>query len=261
MPWNSFAIREYRIGHETCYSLGMNHDYLVYALCEPDAPTNVRYVGLTIRGIESRYKEHIDFKEENSHFWVNRWIAKLRRDGKVPVFRILESGFSSYYDLKEAEKGYIAQYRRLGYRLTNATDGGEGSWGFKHTPETRKILSEKAKLRPKRPYIPHSAETRKKISEKNKGKKQSPESRAKMCISRVGKTPSLGMRHTDEWKDEARNSKRAYWPIVDSDGVVYKNAKDAARTLGLTSREIRRAIKDGRTIRRVNKKFQRLPRQ
>ena len=74
-------------------------------------------------------------------------------------------------------------------------------YGHKHTEETKRILSEKAKNRPKVFGRFHSEETRKKISQSrkgiksnrdysnpwNKGKKHTPETIEKMRLAKLGK--------------------------------------------------------------------------
>ena len=62
----------------------------------------------------------------------------------------------------------IDKYRRLNYKLTNMTDGGEGVSGYKHTKETKKLLGELNKKR----IV--TEETRKKISLIWKDKKRKP---------------------------------------------------------------------------------------
>lgn len=46
--------------------------------------------------------------------------------------------------MNEYERLYISQYRECGIELLNLTEGGEGSKGYKHTDEARKIMKAKA---------------------------------------------------------------------------------------------------------------------
>jgi group I intron endonuclease len=46
--------------------------------------------------------------------------------------------------MNEYERLYISQYRDCGIELLNLTEGGEGSKGYKHTDEARKIMKAKA---------------------------------------------------------------------------------------------------------------------
>lgn len=70
---------------------------------------------------------------------------------------------------KEIE--FIKMYKDLGYCETNFSDGGEGPSGFKHSEETKTILSEKSKQNNPRYWLSkkRSPETNKKISESKKG--------------------------------------------------------------------------------------------
>lgn len=85
--------------------------------------------------------------------------------------------------------------------IENQRGSKNNHYGYKHTKETKRILSEKAKNRPKVYGRLHSEETRKKISQSrkgikpnrdysnpwNKGKKHSPETIEKMRLAKLGK--------------------------------------------------------------------------
>lgn len=66
------------------------------------------------------------------------------------------------------EMELIDKYRRLNYKLTNLTDGGEGVSGYRHTKETKKLLGELNKKR----IV--TEETRKKLGLVWKDKKRKP---------------------------------------------------------------------------------------
>ena len=71
--------------------------------------------------------------------------------------------------------------------LHNRTDGGDGISGYKHTPETKKSLSD---MKTGRKRKPHSEETKRKISQANKGRIVSEETRKKLSEMQKGKTLS-----------------------------------------------------------------------
>lgn len=213
----------------------LNYDFVVYALCEPDSPTEVRYIGESIGGAEERFLEHIyaSKDEDRAHYHVYRWITKLRREGKVPVLRTLEAGFESEKELKEAEKGYIAQYRMLGYRLTNMTDGGEGTTGYKHTLQTRVEIAIS------------NMETSSKSSVSRKGPRKKP-----------AKKPKISLELRLKMKERAKNNK--YAPsvkIIDSDGVSYHSLKAAAEANGVSRFGIKHSIKKCQPMFCLNKTF------
>ena len=79
-----------------------------------------------------------------------------------------------------AEQELIDQYRRLGFQLVNATDGGEGMTGHKMAPEV--IERRAAKQRgQKRPHV----------SEKLKGVLKTEAHKLAMSLSRIGKPLSV----------------------------------------------------------------------
>lgn len=97
--------------------------------------------------------------------------------------------------LVEQEK--IDQLRRLGYKLCNLTDGGDGVSGLKFSSESLKKLSEshkgirlsqetRDKLSKIRTGIPKTEEQKRKISLANKGKKKTPH-QVKSMIERLSK--------------------------------------------------------------------------
>ena len=71
--------------------------------------------------------------------------------------------------------------------LRNKTNGGDGISGYKHTPETRKNLSD---MKTGKKRKPHSEETKKKISQANKGRCVSEATRKKLSEIQKGKTLS-----------------------------------------------------------------------
>ncbi len=56
---------------------------------------------------------------------------------------VIESGLGDSW--KEAEKRWVAHYRAQGSRLTNLTDGGDGTLGIVRSEETRKKMSAASK--------------------------------------------------------------------------------------------------------------------
>lgn len=95
------------------------------------------------------------------------------------------------------ERSLIKQFSELGFKLSNLTDGGEGTSGYKHSEEANRknSLSHIGKL--------HTEETKRRISEAGKGRKLSPEHRQallKALIGHVGwyaKTPEALARQRD----------------------------------------------------------------
>lgn len=79
---------------------------------------------------------------------------------------------------KEKEKEFITLYgkKQCGGLLVNLTNGGDGTLGYIHTEETRKILSK-----------PRTEEYKKKLSVAKKGIKLSQQTKEKMRIAQTGR--------------------------------------------------------------------------
>lgn len=162
--------------------------------------------------------------DENTIFYVGKGCeyrhTTLTNRNKYWHNIVNKCGFSSeilYENLDEEfalliEIELIDKYRRLGFKLTNLTDGGEGVSGYKHTEETRKKIGEKSKnriateetkkklsntLSGKKRKNPFSEEHRKKLSEAAKKQKRIPfseETKHKISSSLKGKKRTLEQR-------------------------------------------------------------------
>jgi hypothetical protein len=97
----------------------------IYVLKDP-RNNKVRYVGQTTRPLKKRLRQHI--AEKSSTYKCN-WIQSLRRDGVKPIIALIQE-VPYYDDWRVWEAFWIKLYRDLGYRLVNATDGGEGATGY-----------------------------------------------------------------------------------------------------------------------------------
>lgn len=184
---------------------------MIYALIDPETRL-CRYVGKTKGRSCQRLKSHISDARRNTAVPRFRWINKLALSGKCPEVIDLEETTDNGW--QEAEQFWIAYMRALGSPLLNATDGGDGIHGHKHSAETRakqrvaafRLLADEdlAKRRSeslKRAFsspevriavserlkISHSRpEVRAKISEKAKAYASLPEVRQRMSERRKG---------------------------------------------------------------------------
>jgi len=144
----------------------------IYNLTTPDG--EIRYVGKTASCVKKRLMRHIADARRGGKGHKCYWIRTLLSRGEEPGLYVIGE-VPGNGDL--AEQICIGAARALGARLTNATDGGEGTPGVRVSAETRAKLSEAHKGRGR------SAETRAKIATANKGRKRSAATRAKMSES------------------------------------------------------------------------------
>lgn len=142
------------------------------------------YVGKTERSLEQRWKEHV----RNA----------LAEKAEMPLYAAIRKHGPETFELKvlqectdpgaldEAEKRWIAELGTFskGY---NATLGGDGIRGYRHTPETRAKMSESRRGARNHNYGknwgrrgPHSEESKRKISEAKKGSHHTEEVRKKI---------------------------------------------------------------------------------
>ena len=184
----------------------------IYLLTEPDGGVG-RYVGQTV-DLKRRFIQHLYPYDETHN---TNWIKSLLRQGKKPGMEILAIIDAENAD--DAEKAYIAAFKMMGFKLTNGTDGGDGTRGrkasektrqkmsesrkgVKATKETRRKMSEAAKNR--------SEETCQKISETLRGRKHTEESCRKMSEAQKGR------KHTEAHKAKIRGKKNVHAKMTDA---------------------------------------------
>lgn len=112
-------------------------------------------------------------------------VAKCGGQDKILISRYLVSSETFAFEL---EKGLIKTLRRMGYKLCNLTDGGDGVTGYKHDPEFVKRHAEMIRGRKRTP------ETRAKHSATMKELASTSEWRQKMSEAHMGHTVSLETR-------------------------------------------------------------------
>lgn len=161
------------------------NDFYVYEHWRPDT-NQCFYVG------KGRGNRSHRFKNRNKYWQCV--VGKLRRnDAEVEVRLVFVGLTNEEAATKEVER--IAYWRSLGVVLTNATDGGDGSKGYKHTKEARVKISmllrgnKRAKGNKNGLGYKHSEEVRAMMSEALKGNKYG-----------VGNKSNLGRSLPDETK-------------------------------------------------------------
>lgn len=161
--------------------------YYIYVLIDP-RDSRIRYVGQTVN-IKQRYKNHCIIHRSKDH--RSHWLNNLRSLNLKPIMQIVEECDESTW--AERETYWIRHYRDLGCGLVNATEGGEGISGLKHSEEAKRKMGDihRGKI--------ISEDHRRKISEANRGKTRSEETKRKMSEAHKGeKNPYYGKTHSKE---------------------------------------------------------------
>lgn len=151
-----------------------------------------KYVGQSINP-EVRYKQH--FKDaRNDNLLFHNALTKYGEEGFI--FEIIEENIP-LNTISDREKYWIAELNTKKPNGYNLTDGGEGTFGYKHTDESKIKMSET-----KKGVFTHfqSEETRNKISESNKGREPSD-----YCIQRIKETRT-GTHLSEETKKKLSES-------------------------------------------------------
>lgn len=169
----------------------------IYALTEPDG--EVRYIGKTVGTLRHRFNMHLSHARPGKKAYVARWIRGLLLKNMKPGIIIIEQCDG---DGCERERFHIAKGRNDGLRLTNLTDGGEGSPGNVHPAEVREKIRQKLTGRTRseshcmalREAFKHRKMTPQWIANAaagKRGKKHSPEWIEKCRLARIGKKLNL----------------------------------------------------------------------
>ena len=179
-----------------------------------------------------KYYVYVHMKPSGEPFYVgkghgNRWLA-VRRRNKHHTRCLNKYGLEAlivFDGLEESvalrkESEVIKAFREQGYALANYTDGGQGSSGYKHTPEALQKMREAStgktysresidKGIESRKYYRHSEETKNRISAAHKGKTFSEESKRKMSDSQKARAsedgyvnPRKGVKLSDSTKEK-----------------------------------------------------------
>lgn len=160
------------------------------------------YIGKSILP-EKRWNDHLSIArtgklKDGTFQALHAAIKKYKQENFL--FIILNEHMSEQEALLE-EKLLIKLAKDNGDKIYNLTDGGEGVSGYKHTSETRKILSEKAKGR----II--SDETKLKQSKTMTGRIRSEQHCNSISKVKTGiPNPGVGIKNAIRFRGEKSNS-------------------------------------------------------
>jgi group I intron endonuclease len=172
----------------------------IYTLSHP-ITNEIRYVGKTSSPLEERLRKHL-LKHDNTY--RDNWITSLVKNNLRPKIELLDE--CDYNDWRWTEKYWILQFKIWGFKLTNICEGGLGSNGMKHKPESiekMRIASIGNKYRQGKIFSNESIE---KIRLGNLNKKIKPESIEKMKKSKLGISTGIGRKHTVDHINNIINS-------------------------------------------------------
>ena len=141
-----------------------------------------KYVGQTIQPLKKRFQEHAKCKKSAP---ISRAIRKY---GKENFYCGVIKSCASKEELDYWEKFYIAVLKTKVPYGYNRTDGGEGTIGYRHTPECRAKLSAEKTGEKNHFFGKHlSEEHRASIKMALTGKTRSPEHCKNLSLSKLGK--------------------------------------------------------------------------
>ncbi len=180
----------------------------MYKLKDP-ITNEIRYVGKTKKSLTKRLYEHLTKRNLIPNNHKNNWIKKLLKSQVKPKIELLEIVNENNWIEKEIY--WIKYLKSTGCKLTNTSDGGEGSFGYKMKKES----------------VQKSLQTRK----KNGSLKRSDE-----CKELISKS-KLGKKLTEEHKEAVAKKLRKIVFQCDLDGNVIKEwegIRVCARALNLS---------------------------
>lgn len=238
--------------------MSSSRTWFIYTLSDPRTH-EVRYVGVTFR-LRQRFTEHVSRAQEQTTYKAN-WIKQLLREELRPILTVVDQGTGNWV---MAEQNWINYYRNLGARLTNLTDGGEGTPGYVPSEELRGKWRKQRRGKTYKGIRPggmtgktHSASARAKIAEAGRNRKHTEESRAKLSAQKKGKplpmatvqasiTVRLGRPLTEEHKSKIAATTKNRKPVECIEtGEQYASITAVARVLGVTESSVYQALRKG----------------
>lgn len=115
----------------------MTRCYVYFLICPVQQLP--RYTGISIRP-GKRLVGHLKEIHGNKQTHKANWLRWLYSRGQYPKLRIIGT-FDSIEEAKSAEVFFIADGRTRNWPLTNATHGGDGTFGHTHSADSKRKMS------------------------------------------------------------------------------------------------------------------------
>jgi len=114
----------------------MSNVIYIYGLFHPET-NELRYIGKT-NNLKMRLQSHIDYaRSKRKQRPVSDWINSLIKNGIKPIIRQIE--LCNNKNWIEREMFWIKEYKHIGARILNLTDGGESNTGYIYSTELIEI--------------------------------------------------------------------------------------------------------------------------
>lgn len=159
--------------------------HCVYVLWDTEE-SNIRYVGLSVN-VRSRFNGHLSNAIQPHHPAYNThksaWIRKCLRDNVKVGYTVIGT-CATLAEANALEIRMITSYKKLGFKLTNTTTGGDGATGAPRSEAHRKSIGDA------RRGTKASEKTREKLREAHKGRVISEKTRERMSATHTGRKNS-----------------------------------------------------------------------
>lgn len=146
----------------------------IYGLIDPESGL-IRYVGKSIRPAQ-RLQNHMNEKPSNCH--RSHWLQSLKAKGLTPELVLIES-IEGEWPWQESERYWIAYGRKMGWPLTNNTEGGDGVPGLSGESKARMLATWKGRK--------HSEASKLKIGAATASRRHSADTKARMSKVHTGR--------------------------------------------------------------------------
>lgn len=112
----------------------------IYCLYDPTGTSKTCYVGVS-HNTETRLKRHLG-SHDNCNPYKKAWVRSLVNKG-IEIELIIIDTLSALDPWQLYESFYIAYFKHVGIKLCNATLGGEGTVGHKHSDQSKELMRQK----------------------------------------------------------------------------------------------------------------------